>query len=626
MAELGGATVSVTARESRASTATITLGAVAAVLSLAFLPVVLTQALPTDDEGFLLVTVREFVRHGGLYSQIRTEYGPFYFSVMAGLSHVLPGAPSPTVGRLTAMVFTALSAAMFGATVWRVTRSVAFGVLGEIVTFSVLIGVAGNEPMHPGALIVLVLSLVVFGLASYALEPKTWYLVLVGASIGALLMTKVNVGVFTVVAVTVVFVVANREFPELLGALAAAGAAVFPFLLMVQQLSNVLIAIFAMLVSLSLALVYVPMFVDPVRLPRRALAVIGVSALGAIGASCAWPLLTHTDAADLARGVLLRPFRQAHVLTFAFKVQIAWFPLIVTLAVLLTMLVRRRERADAPFGPAWLPTAALGFAGLAVLSLATLQSYYARYLSWLPAIVLIPTFAWMADVPERQRLVLRFLVPLAILEMLHAYPVAGSQTQWGLVTMCVPCVIAIAIAMQRVTIWQEAGPVVRATVIIVLGLIFVLGPDLSPVTEWAKYRTLTALDLPGTDLVRLPPDQVQEFRQLTAVVRAQCDTFYAAPGFDSLYLYTALPAPTGFLSSFGGALTTGEQRELAHQLATLVARGTRVCILRDVNRFDMWTSAYGNGPIVTALGQYQSPVAQVGSWTISRFGLSNVPS
>ena len=82
-------------------------------------------------------------------------------------------APSPFVGRMTVLVFTALSVSLFAAAVFRVTRSLAAAVLGEIVAFGVLISVAGNEPMHPGTLIVLVISVLVFALASLRVRSSS---------------------------------------------------------------------------------------------------------------------------------------------------------------------------------------------------------------------------------------------------------------------------------------------------------------------------------------------------------------------------------------------------------------------------------------------------------------------
>ena len=86
-------------------------------------------------------------------------------------------------------------------------------------------------------------------------------------------------------------------------------------------------------------------------------------------------------------------------------------------------------------------------------------------------------------------------------------------------------------------------------------------------------------ELPGTSLIRTNAATARTLQKLTDIVRTDCDTFYSAPGFDSLYVYTRLPTPTGLLSNSPGALTTSEQREVASQLAALRAGGKRVCMV-----------------------------------------------
>jgi hypothetical protein len=623
--EAGGTAEPIAGRRTSNGFAAGTIGGVAALLSVGFLPKMFSGVTVYDDEGFFLATVRQFDRYGHLYTDIRTAYGPFYYTVMGALTRVIPSAPSPFVGRLTVLIFTALSASLFAAAVFRVTRSLAFSVLGEIVTFGVLISTAGSEPMHPGSLIVLVLSVLVFGLASYAMQPRNAYLVIIGASLGALLFTKINVGLFATTAVVVVFLVGNPRFPPLLGALAALGGALVPFLVMVQLLEKTAFVAFALLVSLSLVLLYVTMYVDVVPLPRQHLVVIGFAAVGAGIVSCLWPLLSGTSPTELVRGIVLRPLRLPDLQSLANPVGIAWLPFVVTLATLLAMFMRRSLQERSPFGPSWLPTAALGIAGILVLGMGAIQPL-SHFLNWLPAIVLLPAFAWMSYAPEPQRLALRFLVAVAILQILHAYPIPGSQLLWGLVVMGVPCAIAIGMAAQQVTIWRQAAPAVQVFTITALGLVFLVGSGLSPVADWDNYTRLTSLGLPGTDLMRLEPAQVQTIRDLTAAVRENCDTFYAAPGYDSLYLYTGLPAPTGKLANLPGGLKTDEQQVLARELADLVAKGTRVCVLRDQSRTVDWSDAYADGPIVPALAAFQTTVAQVGPWTILHHGLPGAPS
>jgi hypothetical protein len=226
--------------------------------------------------------------------------------------------------------------------------------------------------------------------------------------------------------------------------------------------------------------------------------------------------------------------------------------------------------------------------------------------------------AWISDVPPKIRLVLRFLVPVAILQMLHAYPVAGSQRFWGLVAMCVPCVIAIALGAQRLTIWRQAGRVPRAVAAGSLCLVLLVASGVWPLKAWHDYGENTSLELPGARYVRLNPALTVTIRRLTRVVKDQCDTFYSAPGFNSLYIFTGLPTPTNFLQHWPGVLTTKEQEELATELAAAASDGDRVCIVRDLGRQREWmASSYGKGPLGKALAEYQRGVARVGRYSVS---------
>ena len=105
---------------------------------------------------------------------------------------------------------------------------------------------------------------------------------------------------------------------------------------------------------------------------------------------------------------------------------------------------------------------------------------------------------------------------------------------------------------------------------------------------------------------------------LTCVVKEHCDTFYSAPGFDSLYIYTGLPAPTGLLSNWPGVLTDTEQREIVGALQDAERRGEHVCVVRDVTLMRQWrASTYGTGPLGIALRTYTTRVGGAGYYTVS---------
>ncbi len=601
----------------RTGSAIVGVAVLGALLTIGFFPELFSRADGYDDEGALVVTLRQFVNHGSLYDHTHGAYGPFYYSFLGFIYKVTGQSPTPFNGRLIALGITGLSAALFAATVWRVTRSLAFTLLAELVTFCLLVGVAGNQPTHPGPLIVLLVAVLLYGLAGYALDPRTVFLVFIGGATGALLMCKINVGLFAATAVVIGFVVGNRRYPKTWSKAVAAAALLLPFLLMAQRLYQLEKAQFALLVALGLLLTYVPMHVDVVTLPRRALATIAVSALALMVASVLWPLADETSPGALVRGVLIQPTAQAEHLTGRAAVTFEWLAFLITIGVTYAVLLRKGGRDVRQLVSPWLLSAGLGLAGLYVLGLAVLHGNVV-FLAWLPSIALVPALALLSDAPPKIRLVLRFLIPVAILQILHAYPVPASQRVWGLVAICIPCVIAMAVAADRLALWQRAKPGARALIIGALGLVFLLFGGTSPVSAWHTYADQTPLHLPGSRLVRLPKARVVELRQLTAAVRSRCDTFYTAPGFASLYIYTGLPTPTGLLANWPGVLDDHEQRELAMQLATLSKSGERVCIVRVLGRQKEWlASSYGAGPLGRSLAHYQARIAVVGHYSIS---------
>jgi hypothetical protein len=150
-----------------------------------------------------------------------------------------------------------------------------------------------------------------------------------------------------------------------------------------------------------------------------------------------------------------------------------------------------------------------------------------------------------------------------------------------------------------------------------LAALLTLGIGVSPAAAWYDYRKLTPLDLPGARLVRVDRQDALDLQKLTAVVRKRCDTFYSAPGLDSLYIYTNLPAPTGFLSNTPGVLSTNEQRELVSQLTSADDSGSRVCLVRDLKRQRTWLAGYGRGPLSRALARYRLRLAVIGRYSVS---------
>src|SRR5207248_551347 len=151
---------------------------------------------------------------------------------------------------------------------------------------------------------------------------------------------------------------------------------------------------------------------------------------------------------------------------------------------------------------------------------------YGGFGAWLPAIAILPALAFLSRAPQHLRLALRFLVPIATLQLLHAYPVAGSQVAWSRVAACVPCVIAMAAATDRFPSWHEVGPKVRGVAVGAIAVLTVAVAGFLPVTQWHNYSQHIELNLPGTHYIHVPPRQYDTLHNLVQNVRRHCDTFY----------------------------------------------------------------------------------------------------
>jgi hypothetical protein len=241
--------------------------------------------------------------------------------------------------------------------------------------------------------------------------------------------------------------------------------------------------------------------------------------------------------------------------------------------------------------------------------------------AWLPAIVLLPAVAWLAEYPRKIRLALRFLVPLAILQMMHAYPVAGAQRTWGLVTMCVPCIVGVGAGLQRLAVWRSATSSMRSFAVGALCVLIAVTTSLWPVTVWHDYVKATPIDLPGARLIRVDKKVVRTLHQLTKAVQKNCDTFYSTPGFDMLYFYTKLPEPTGQLANWPGVLSVREQRDIAFDLRLIERKHGRLCVVRNAERYLSWQqSSYGKGPLGRAVAPFRRPVARVDQYIVFGYG------
>lgn len=602
--------------------ALLTLSITSVVMGVALYPMMFNRVAPYDDEGYFLVSTRELLDGKSLYSEVSSAYGPFYHFFTTMVYRIIGQEPTLTNARILVLGYTSLTAAMFAAAVWRLTRSLPFTVLAQAATFAVLMRKAGAQPLHPGSMVVLGLAGVTLLAVAYALRPRTWMLAVSGAVIGALVLTKINVGVAAAVALAIALVVGNDRFPGGVRALVAAGALALPFVMTAQRQTDLGIVGLTLGLGVAVLVVLTTLGADRVSLPPSDLLAALLGAIGVLVASCAWLVATGTPLTRLPKAMITGPLRQVDVLFGPPAYRLDWLAVGLTVAAGVAAVARSRDRTVAARVPAWLAPLLITMAAMWAFGQGLPEPVSGElFARWLPIIAVLPALAFIAAAPPHVRLALRILTPLAVLQVLHAYPVAGAQTAWATVGIFVPCAIAAAFGVGRFRVWQALGVARQLVAAGALALVVITIAAGWPVKVWRDYGDLTPLGLPGAALVRVDPGQARTYRTLSRAIRNNCDTFYAAPALNSFYIFTGIDPPTGRIRNWPGSLDTDEQTELAQRLRSASNAGDRVCIVRVLSRQKEWlASSYGSGPLGAEVTRYQRPVLRLGDYTLSVLG------
>lgn len=519
-----------------------------------------------DDEGALLVLLREWARHGGLYTRVFTRYGPaemFFF----GLPERLIGSDFTfTSGRVVTLALWIATSMVLGLTVLVMGRHIMAAILTQVVSFF-LLETFQNEPMHPGQFVALLFALMVLVMA--AVRPRRPSLAdgLLGILMGTVLMTELNLGVFALVAVAYVFsavtTLSLRPVLRLLSEAALIGLG--PVLIALGPATNASGSISHWAVKYGFVyfvavLVVVLLFrlrtVKPIStFDGGAIIRFASWFLGTVVFFAAFSVATGTRLGDFVEGVFLAPLSQSK--SFLVPAQIdgsvfLWLIAPVALLVGFRWLQRNTDPGRPPSGsiPSLIGGAVRIIAG--IVALVGISRNTPAGLAFLPLVgvcALPPASSPTGPAAMNAR---RFLVALALTQSLHAFPVAGSQVSWSLM-LVVPCVIlTFQDGCRELAVWKPLRPLRYIGLpvgVLLLALVAIPWPNsgyfVSARSTLDTYRSEKALGLPGTAGIRLSASQVTQFRSVTAALKRNCSQFISVPGYEGFYLFTGIAPPNG---------------------------------------------------------------------------------
>jgi hypothetical protein len=585
-----------------------------------------------DDEGYMLTALKGFVNHGDLYDRIFTQYGPFYYEAWGGLFSLFGIPVTHDSGRTVTMVAWIVSSLAIGLATMRIAGSLLLGLGTQMLVFAAL-GVASNEPMHPGGIICLLLAAIV-AVSCWVRDRESVYaMAALGGVVAALVLVKINVGVFALLAVALACAV---SYPVLsrkrwLRLPIEAAFVAMPVLLILGKLDVSWARHYAIHVSVAaLAAVIVLRARSSEERPDGELRWLLGGFLLAAALICLTIVAAGTSPAALIEGVIGQPLRQADAFYLPMVMSRRGYAIdLLALGAAAAYWYATRSRAGGQGGPAWVSMISLFSIGAGIFIALSVNGKLLPFDTGLPGHEQsLLGFAWVALIPPlapKRRPGVSFallLLPLlAILQALHAYPVAGSQTQWAAFLLIPVGAICIANGVRGLASVMAAGAEFRAVAAFgalgaVVLLWFAANASLrEPLRDSrAGYEGAVPLALPGSDSIRIGIPEAELYGQITTAIKDNCPALVMLPGMDSFYLWAEQEPPTGYTATGWPTLfDDAHQRRVIEDTSSIEG----LCLLRNLPAARGWgNGVIPPGPLIRYLHRGFEPIARFGDYTL----------
>ena len=564
-----------------------------------------------DDEGYLLVTVQQFLQGLPLYDDVYTQYGPAYY-LWQQILHGIVGIPAThDATRVITLVVWLGCSALAGIPVWLLTRRLLLTAIGTAIAFFHLTQLT-FEPGHPqelclvgvmGAVAVAMWGLVARGRLGISAT------VVIAALAAVTALTKVNVGGFLLGAMTLGLVTSLRGSPwrnPLVWVLAALALATVPGL-MYRDLFRTDIASWVVVVWSGLLAVLLAGSegADEGAVSEQEL-IAYVAGVAIVSMSLVVAILAEgTSLRALLEGLFVWPLRLPAVFWRPLPVSVfaaAWATLWLAVAVCRRRIVSVQR---------WMPSISLVF-GL-MLFLLSITKAYGLLLALAPPVV------WLLlrdpSLNARERAARRILAFAAILLALQAYPMPdGTQIVVGTLLFPVIGLVMLADAQRELSnhhVPQTAPRSLGRRV--ALAALAVVVTAATVVRVQRLYADAVPLQMSGAEAVRVNERDAATYWWLATNLREQCDAFLTAPGLNSLHFWTGIPPVSTLNATLWPILFDAAQQERILARATSVER---LCVVWDPRRMEVLMKApdAASGPLVAWLVREFEPQAAFGGW------------
>lgn len=577
-----------------------------------------------DDEGYLLMTVQQFVRGLPLYDEVYTQYGPAYYLWQQVLHTLLQIPVTHDATRLVTVVVWLVCAALVGTMVWLLTKRLLFTAIGAVAAFLHLTQLT-YEPGHPQELVLLgVLGAIVLTTWRLVVSGRLGVVasVVVGVLLSMTALTKMNVGAFLAGALALGLVTSLRpsRWRTALTRILVAAAMVGVLALMRDDLGRSDIAACVVVVCCGLLAAVIARTHDTadegIVTARDFIAGMFGFAIGSV-AIVAAIVYRGTSPRALFDGLFVAPLLLPKVF---------WRPLPVPLLVaaiapasLWAAWYSQRARVARQ---RWMLVIAL-VCGLAMFVLSITKRH--------PMLFAVgPLLAWvvLASGPARteQRAARGILAFAAILIALQAYPMPeGTQIVLGTL-LFVPLALATIPSAEPTLAMQQRVPATQSSFgrrAIFAALVIAAAVNIGGQAQ-RFYARAVPLGMPGAQAVRTTARVAATYQWLRANLRENCDAFLTAPGLNSMHFWTNIAPISPLNTTLWPLLFDADQQR---RILAAAAPIERLCVVWAPKRMAVLTSApdLASRPLIAWLQQEFETRGRVGEWEL-RTRRENTPT
>jgi hypothetical protein len=581
----------------------------------------LTGFMPYDDEGSMMLAVKQYLGGMRIYEDVFSVYGPVYY-IYNALARAITFTPvNHDVTRISSLFPWIACSLLCGWIALRHTSSLVFAAL-SLTAASMAVGFFRSEPGHPQELTLLLLLLfAACPLWADADRRRSALMVAMGALVGGLLLIKVNIGIYMLAAMALTIF---SEFPDkrlyrLLGRTAGAGCILLPLAVMWNHLDAAWARVYWLLATLTIAVAVFAVL----RVPRPRCGTIRDAVLAAGGCALSVAImiailsLQGVSVHAILDSVLFLPsrvFAQNRNWFIAPRFSPLW--MIWALTGFVAALVLLRKQPDGSVGQSrHLVLFKTVFSAVALITIPLRPDYLplAGPFAWL---VLFPSSAQGTATPTFSR---TLLCSVTVMQTLYGYPVYGSQGQFIQCLLLTVVIICAADSFEWLTAFGTRPGLLAAhgRALAAMALIFIAVANLA--IGWHRYRNyraLPALNLPGAHKVHLEPESKQQFEQLAREIDRSCDAFEALPGLPSFNFWTGKNPLTG-LNSDAWTLYLSAQQQA--RIITALSVHPHACIIYNPNLSAFWNPGdrdLNSLPLVEYISENFRPLTSAGRYQL----------